>query len=370
MKRCSIFALVAVLLAGQIVANADSLHKVWEVDVRKWLPNSDRDQRFLIEGLFFSPNGQELAVTLLYEDRLLVLHVARPYDRPSEFVPNRTFTGSPAGLRWSPDGQFIALGDVVTNVSDGSVCKPKSSNGLITLDNVFISNSRTISEGLRPSRDRVRESGFTFFDPHCEEQGKWDVPERWDIDDVSDNRGLLAVRRSDEKGQPSESLIVDPSARKVLRRWPWSKGSGALFADSGKAICAGSNVGLGENRPVTCWDVDTGEKVSETPAAAWGRPVATAAQGSRIIVDEMQPIKTRFYDYVIALVRMVQPATRRLVWDFRKGQELVSWRAEFQSTTKLAESQISEPFNVAITPDGQYIAEGGNGIIRLYKIEP
>lgn len=333
MKYRYIWALVVMLLAGHTVAHAGSLHKVWEVDLRKWLPNSDRALRFLIEGLFFSPNGQELAVPLLSDDRLLVLDVAHPYDRPSEFMSIWTTRWSLRPLQWSPDGQGIASGDVVINVSDGLVCKPKSSNGFINLYNVFISNGRTISKGLGSRGDPVRESRFTFFDARCQEQEKWDVPERWDIDDVSDDRGLLAVRRSDEKGQPSESLIVDPSARKILRRWPWSKGSGGLFADSGKAICAGSNVGFGENRPVTCWDVDTGDKVGETLVAAWGRPIATAAHGSRIIVDETRPIKIRFYDYVIALVQNLKPATRRLVWDFRKGEEIASWRAEFQSST-------------------------------------
>jgi hypothetical protein len=32
--------------------------------------------------------------------------------------------------------------------------------------------------------------------------------------------------------------------------------------------------------------------------------------------------------------------------------------------------RVAAPFQVAISPDGEYIAEGGNGIVRLYKIEP
>lgn len=31
---------------------------------------------------------------------------------------------------------------------------------------------------------------------------------------------------------------------------------------------------------------------------------------------------------------------------------------------------IEEPFVFAISPDGQHIAEGGNGKVRLYRIEP
>lgn len=67
------------------------------------------------------------------------------------------------------------------------------------------------------------------------------------------------------------------------------------------------------------------------------------------------------------------PYGRRIVWDFRAGKEIVSWRPEFQSwevplrdgSTK----RMHEPYRFAISPDGQYVAEGGNGILHLYKIE-
>jgi hypothetical protein len=65
--------------------------------------------------------------------------------------------------------------------------------------------------------------------------------------------------------------------------------------------------------------------------------------------------------------------TGRVVWDFGTGKELVSWHPEDQTygLAFLASPRLTtEPVRFTISPDGQYIAEGGSGIIRLYKVEP
>jgi hypothetical protein len=41
-----------------------------------------------------------------------------------------------------------------------------------------------------------------------------------------------------------------------------------------------------------------------------------------------------------------------------------------QTYSLLGGQPAKEPFVFAISPDGEYVVEGGNGILRLYKIEP
>jgi len=44
--------------------------------------------------------------------------------------------------------------------------------------------------------------------------------------------------------------------------------------------------------------------------------------------------------------------------------------ADTQSYTLLGPKLFKDAFMFTISPDGDYIPEAGNGILRLYKIEP
>jgi hypothetical protein len=62
---------------------------------------------------------------------------------------------------------------------------------------------------------------------------------------------------------------------------------------------------------------------------------------------------------------------KRTVWDFRTGKELASWHPKTQLTHELGSpSGRKEPYPFAISADGEYVAEGGSGILALHKIEP
>ena len=67
-------------------------------------------------------------------------------------------------------------------------------------------------------------------------------------------------------------------------------------------------------------------------------------------------------------------AARRRVWDFRSGKEVVSWQLESMTYSISIDfdgfNRDRRPVPCAISPDGEYIAEGGNGRIWLYKIQP
>ena len=169
------------------------------------------------------------------------------------------------------------------------------------------------------------------------------------------NRGFLQ----------NEFIIVDPLARKVVHRWPPASGIGGQFADGGKAVCNGGEVEETGRAPVTCWDVDTGEKIGEGPTINGGAPMATAAHSSRIVASDYQRVEDPLSSYEYAKL-----LKRQVVWDFMGSRELASWRPELQSYINIKHVREEEPFKFAISPNGRYVADGGNGIIRLFKIEP
>ena len=64
---------------------------------------------------------------------------------------------------------------------------------------------------------------------------------------------------------------------------------------------------------------------------------------------------------------------RRVLWDYRTGQQLADWIPESQKWQyPIGDMKLerSNRFAFAISPTGRYIAEGGNGVLRLYDIEP
>ncbi len=60
---------------------------------------------------------------------------------------------------------------------------------------------------------------------------------------------------------------------------------------------------------------------------------------------------------------------RWVVWDFGTGKEIASLKPKWQSDG-VGGHEMKEPFRLAISPDGQYVAEGGSGILHLYKVKP
>jgi hypothetical protein len=60
---------------------------------------------------------------------------------------------------------------------------------------------------------------------------------------------------------------------------------------------------------------------------------------------------------------------RRLILDFGTGRVLADWKPKWQSYTIFGHQQ-KEPYRFAISPDGNLVAEGGQGSLTLYRVAP
>jgi len=360
--------LCSAVLVIQFEAQAGTLRKVWEVDLRKVAHANDGSPDFPVFALRFSPDGRKLAVIAdIYKthegimSRLLVHDLNHPaadvrqFEVPFGILENEHGRFGALNFGWAPSGEIIyALGKVI-HLRSGTTCE-------LSNQSVFLTDNLAISTGLSPLESRTR---FTFFNQDCEEREKWEVQENWLIRDVSIDRSLLSVMKDIGPGV-AESLIVDPLGRRVLQRWSGKDVGAWEFADSGKAVCTGGAVLQAKRAPALCRNVDTGKEIGETLKTNGAEPIATAARMTRAVVSDYRREKIPFdYEYRTAF-------KGRVAWDFRTGQDLASWRPEsetYLNTLFAPPKQITEPFRFAMSPDGQYIAEGGNGIIRLYKIE-
>ena len=375
--------ILSLVLAGftQGPAHAGKLRKVWDLDLKTVIEAAGfkptRDLPVL--ALRFSPDGGNFAAVVdLYGyidghrsrdgrgSYLVVSATGRPASRPRVFSLDGglEFTGDngtgPDVLEWLPSGLAIHVGENVFDMEKGKRCEVPW-RGFFVTDSLLIALD-TVE--IVPVGDYVRRSHFKLLGSDCQPLGQWDVPEPWDLKDVSPDRGLLSV--SAGLLARMENLIVDPINRKVLHRWPETQVPTGAFADG-----SGSDMEESEIAPVACWAVDTGKKIAQAPTLNGGDPMETATRATRIAATDVHRRKIPFsYEYTRVL-------KRRVVWDFGSGKELVSWCPQYQSydfqlnrDPKKPLKHVHESFRFTISPDGQYILEGGGGALHLYKIEP
>lgn len=365
--RCRLWGmwlLFAALSGWPSLLDAGKLLKVQEVDLGR--PPGGL-LGYPVFALRFSPDGRKLAVIAdvygtrgRWKSRLLVIDTEHPSASIRQFEIGFGVSDDVEAVTfgWTPSGEIVYAGEAVIHLGSGTTCE-------LPFPSLFIGNDVAMSVRGVPPSGIISSTHVTFYDGNCAERGTWDVPEAWTIWDVSTDRGLLSVVREDMRPSGQEGLVVDPFARKVVRRWPWKDTPGGewKFADSGKAVCQGGT-GLGLKRlPAVCRSADTGKEISETRGNG-DVPIATAARATRVVVTDNRYKKPLFdYEYRTTF-------NGRIVWDFGAGKELASWRPEFQTYILSPPRQITQPFRFAMSPDGQYVAEGGNGKLRIYKIEP
>lgn len=406
MKLNRAVLLMTVILMSPPRVSAGSLREVWKLDLSKLVKGSPakNSASLPLQLLKFSPDGRQLAVAVawdtsaaVFKSQLLVIDLENPGSITRQFeitggIGNEDIPG-PTLFEWSPDGKDIFLAGKLIHLQNGASCQLPRPTAPPYWPGSLVGNGRLIQGGPElPDGNAVKaqmesriewarahpdlpyplsvvppnppepKSHFRFFDSECQQQGQeWQLMEAWNIHDVSTERGVIAVTRN-IGFLKDELLIVDPIARKVVRRWPPISGVRGWFADGGKVICDGDDVEDMDSHPVTCWDVDSGKKIGETSTINGGLPLATASHSSRIVASDYHGVISILSDLYAASLK------RRVVWDFRTGKEMASWRPGYQSYINIKNEREDEPFKFALSPDGEYVAEGGNGFVRLYKV--
>jgi hypothetical protein len=221
----------------------------------------------------------------------------------------------------------------------------------------FLDSSRLIAEVLA----KHEPAAFATLDLHGKVTGTWPVSKKWTIAAISPERRLLAVYSDDER---SKTLIVDYSSRKVIQSkanptWLDRAGDRTLinaefFTEAGRTLCTVGGA-AGQARPAECWNVDTGKTIGEFRRFFGGSPAAASAHASRVVLTEFRESFRQGIDYY----------GDRVVWNFRSGAEIASWPAPGQA---VGPDSVLRPSSVAISATGRLVAEGVNGILRVYEL--
>jgi len=351
------------------MARADHLQEVWQLDLRKVLKQVGAVQSpdlpvFLLR---FSPNGRQIAGVVdehgsegAPTGHLLVIQVGDPKVDMKVFdarYPSLYRADSDFG--WSPSGtKLFDMGNVI-HISDGKNCITGEREGRTA---AFITDDSLISafagwEGQPPTP----LTSFTMFDAGCAPAKKWKVGYTRYLWDASATTGRLLLAEGNVDFL--FHLVDAQTLQEIFSR----SGQSAVLAEDGKSFCLLENrtdKWLGE---IHCWEADTGKELrGRSPQNA--RPIRGATGASRILIEQYRRIP-----WFIAFQEgdVYQPS-QNVVWDFRRGSEIVSWNVKSQSHSPPWQSRGKRkmPFSLDISPDGNYIVEGGSGVIRLYKIVP
>lgn len=206
-------------------------------------------------------------------------------------------------------------------------------------------------------------SGFDTMDLQGHVIDTWNAPKGWNGAVINSDRHLLAVFSDQEQ---SKLLIVDYSSKKVVPiksdpTWLYRNGSrsfriSAYFAENGKTICTNGSA-QSRDTPPQCWDTDSGQKIAEYKGFPGGLPAEASAHGSRIALTQ---------DWFIPRRKDSEKLSGgRVVWDFRSGTEVTALEARGQAPDKYG---IVHPALIAISATGRYLAEGADGILRIYEL--
>lgn len=241
----------------------------------------------------------------------------------------------------------------------------------------FIGSGHLLAYRIAPPGKSV---WFDTLDLNDRMVSTWKVPKDWNIADISPDGRHLAVLSGK---YATKTVLVDYDSKQTLQTWEnpsrvgpaFFGGFPQYFVDGGKAICsigpARGRYGAGAGPDYTsgathaqCRDVETGVTIATFSPFLGGAPAAAAVRASRLVLtqatflSQQDPAHVQYYG-------------GRVVWDFRTNEEVAAWgpaapKAASPNAPLFLRSPVPGP--VAISPTGQFVAEGADNVLRIYAI--
>jgi hypothetical protein len=275
------------------------------------------------------------------------------------------------GLFWAPDSSTVLVDAKPPkwySIPGGALWKQGEPDPRLDMVLGFVDAQHAVAYASQEERLRAKREGapiiLYIFDLTGRIVDEWRAPPRWWFAAVNSDRHLLAVSKDIRQAEPICPIFSYPS-KTVVQEWSQDHPAGVPnFAEAGKTVCEFGGYGRGVPFPA-CWDIDTGKKIAEFKRFRGGGPASVSSHGTRIILTHIRNYRgiTQEFD--------MHSYHDRIVWDFRTGKEIAEWVPMTQVTEtglRAPEDKRTEFGPSVISPSGRYIAEGSNGIIRIYEL--
>jgi hypothetical protein len=378
LKRCVAFlALVPLAFGG--------MHKVWEVQLGNrveepagWLA----DPEHIVGAIAFSADNLRIALTMdeHHDSRfltprlthLLVLDLSAPKKASRQYDLETCRTDR---IEWSPGGDAVYACSTVVQLSGGQMCRPDRMAGFIDGQHYF-RNSRPPEAPVDPANYRT---SFFVDDLNCATKDSWSMEGAWSAFQVEPHRRLALLmsltwtylppvkRWAWLPPHPPGLTVLSLAARRALEGWSAQNlfGVPLFLIDRGTALCTLVEKPDPQARqPLRCWDLDSGNEIATVPHMSNEEILSPASADSPRLL-------TQHSTHIVVLPDLFEGdfLRERKVWDIRSGREIASWSPIKQQKMALNGHSRSEAGPVAISPDGKFIAEGANGVVRLYRLD-
>jgi WD40 repeat protein len=346
------------------------MDKVWEVrvgDLVKEPVGWDEDKNHPITALAFSPDGKQLAVAIDNHrlraavvtelTHVLILNPTNPRDQIRQFDVH----SCPEPLTWAPSGEAILLCGMIVKIADGKSC------------DAFPAQARSVDAGVSTSFTLWIDSAHVLradavLDTNCVQTGTWApvgkakfTPGRWGIADIAAEKGWVLVWHTVgvRPNEFTEYGIADSKSGE------WIGKPGPKHAHVGQGILVpieSAWCGL-DGKESKCWNVTDGKEIRLGHGIGGYQFTDPAASAPRVIAEHWA------YPSFFACFSLCQSELRRrAVWDFSTRTLVSSWKPNAQAWNSI--HRQNEPDRCSLSSDGQFVAEGGDGVVRLYRLTP
>jgi hypothetical protein len=360
-----------VVLASLLALGSTPLHPVWEVRLADKLAEPagwTAARGHPVLALVFSPDGSKLAATMDdhyaaggFKTNLLVLDAQNPQGL------FRQFDIETCGnfLAWAPEGNALLVCGTVARLDDGSSC------------DLFRSPlERAFGNGLNfiywLATDRLIRSDRSTADLSCRPLGTWETQGKWAVAGTLPAKGWILLGQSVQRTIRVKTLPYNYYA--IGDRDSHALTSGIFLADTygdgspimtpgAEAVCITVSHPGQSKWTLGCRSLPKGSAIP-IPKDLAEYVITQASNNSSVVVAE------RFGYHAWSLFREVPDYLNLLVVDVRSGHRLASLKPRMQPGNGATLSNIQNwYFQYALSPGGRFLAEGGNGDLRLFQLQ-
>jgi len=374
LAAAALLAALSLVLLTATPALAGSLRRAWNVDLAQKIvePQGLRAAaEHPVSAIRFSPDGTKIAVAIdahhAHDDppwgvsHVLIVDTTAPDAAPRQFtVPRASTPDLPLRVEWSPSGRALLAGPAVIQIDSGAQCDlPEGTNRMFVSDDEIISANKE-SKGpdvLAPPLF----FGYAIYGLDCGFRGALKEWKNWALADYSPERDLLMLQ------EDGDTLLVDWKTRQTVHRWshPAAGETSWRFANNGQLECS-----EGRAEGLQCWDTETGAQTAKSRTAHCTDALATAIAQPIFICSHHQSLQESLKDSAAE----AEPDTaasflsNNLIVETSNGREVATWRRVTQTFRDAAEAERKADFVLGLSADGQYLAEGGDGKLTLYRV--